>query len=390
MAVTFVHTADWQLGKPYGSVASLEKRTELQRERFAVIDRIGAIVSSTGAEFAVVAGDLFDSPSPDRTVVSQACAAIGRLDVPVYVIPGNHDYGGPLGPWEQRFFQQERDQLAPNLRILLSAEPVEIDRAILLPCPLLRRHESEDLTAWLRHAEGLFDALPTDKPRIVLAHGSIMGFGASPDEDDPAPSINRLDLGVLDAAQYDYIALGDWHGCKQVGANAWYAGTPEPDRFPRGAVYEAGQVLVVAAARGQTPHITPTATGGIGWHLLAHTFVGHEDLDALDAIYTGRIGTRVNRDLLRLQLDGALGVTGLAQLDALLHTWEARLLRLDQRGDVAMAASEDDIARLTQRTSDPLTARIAAKLHERLSDPAAREQAETCLRELHLAVMKES
>ena len=117
---TFLHTADWQLGKPYGAVADLEKRVALQDERFAAISRIGNAVRDHGAAFVVVAGDLFDSPSPSRAVVSRACSAIGQLGVPVYVIPGNHDHGGPLGPWDQPFFTQERDQLAPNLHVLLA------------------------------------------------------------------------------------------------------------------------------------------------------------------------------------------------------------------------------------------------------------------------------
>jgi hypothetical protein len=54
---------------------------------------------------------------------SAGCAAIGRLGVPVFLIPGNHDHGGQLGLREQPFFEPEREQLAPNLRVLLKAGP---------------------------------------------------------------------------------------------------------------------------------------------------------------------------------------------------------------------------------------------------------------------------
>lgn len=386
---TFLHTADWQLGKPFGTVTDAGNRVLLGEERFAAISRIGNVVREHGAAFVVVAGDLFDSPSPSRAVVSKACAAIGEIGVPVYVIPGNHDHGGPLGPWDQPFFRQERDALAPNLHVLLSPEPMRLEQAVLFPCPLLRRHESEDLTAWLRHRDALLASLPARLPRIVLAHGSVQGFGADADADDSATGINQIDITALDAHHWDYIALGDWHGCKQVGANAWYAGTPEPDRFPRGADYTAGRVLVVKAERGQTPVVTPVATGGIGWHLLSHTFYGSEDLDVLLARYTDTIGTRVSRDLVRLELSGSLGMDALDTLDRTLDTWSTRLLRLDRRGHVAMAATEADIARLTERAGDPVTARIAILLRDRLADPAQRDTAEACLRELHLAVAEE-
>lgn len=383
---TFLHTADWQLGKPYGAVANATNRVILQEERFNTISRIGNAVREHGASFVVVAGDLFDSPSPERTVVSRACAAIGELGVPVYVIPGNHDHGGPLGPWQQPFFLQERDLLAPNLHVLLEPTPVLVDDAVLFPCPLTRRHEPDDLTAWLRQPHELLANLPAHLPRIVLAHGSIQGFGAEGDDDERSTSVNQLDLTALDHSHWDYLALGDWHGCKKVAPKARYAGTPEPDRFPRGADYEAGSVLVVTAQRSQAPVVTTYSTGGIGWHMLSHTFYGNDDLELLRTRYDALIGQRVSRDLLKLDLSGALGIAAQNELTHMLETWTTRLLRLDRRGHVAMTATEEDITSLTNRTGDPVTARIATILRDRLANEADRDLAEACLRELHLAV----
>ncbi len=109
MPVTFLHTADWQLGKPYGSVEDPDKRAILRQQRLETIDRLGEIARRHQAAFILVAGDLFDSPSPDRGTVSAACAAIGRLGLPVIAIPGNHDHGGAGGPWQQEYFLKERD-----------------------------------------------------------------------------------------------------------------------------------------------------------------------------------------------------------------------------------------------------------------------------------------
>lgn len=383
---TFLHTADWQLGKPYGALADASNRVLLQEERFVAISRIAQVVRSTGVSFVVVAGDLFDSPSPERPVVSRACAAIGELGVPVYVIPGNHDHGGPLGPWEQAFFQQERDQLAPNLHVLLGSAPVHADGALLFPCPLTRRHEPEDLTAWLRQPQELLAALPVHTPRIVLAHGSIQDFSAERDDDERSTGVNLLNLAALDHSHWDYLALGDWHGCKEVAPKAWYAGTPEPDRFPRGAEYQAGQVLVVKVQRGQSPVVTPYTTAGIGWHTLEHTFYGNDDLELLRSRYDTLIGSRVSRDLLKLDLSGALGISAQNTLASMLDTWSTRLLRLDRRGHVAMTATEEDITNLTNRVGDPVTALIATALRDRLAVDTQRDLAEACLRELHQAV----
>ena len=142
MTTTFLHTGDWQLGKPFAGVDDVQKRSLLQNERLAVIKRIAEKAKEHGAEFVVVAGDLFDSPSATKATVSAACSAIGSMGVPVLAVPGNHDHGGPGSLWNQEFFQRERDALAPNFQILLKPEPVELEKAVLFPCPLLRRYEA--------------------------------------------------------------------------------------------------------------------------------------------------------------------------------------------------------------------------------------------------------
>ncbi|MCE2725348.1 MAG: metallophosphoesterase, partial [Planctomycetaceae bacterium] len=88
---TFIHTADWQLGKPFAGIRDVTKRSLVQQERIEAIRRIRAAVVERRAAFVLVAGDLFDSPTPTRTVVAQALGVIGEMPVPVYAIPGNHD-----------------------------------------------------------------------------------------------------------------------------------------------------------------------------------------------------------------------------------------------------------------------------------------------------------
>jgi len=231
MSVTFIHTADWQLGKPFAGVSDEHKRVLLQDARVQAIRRLAAEVRERDAAFVVVSGDLFDSPTPLNSTVSAACSAIGEVKVPLFVIPGNHDHGGPGSVWHQAFFQRERDQLAPNLRVLLASDAVELDSAVLFPCPLLRRHEASDPTACLRNI-GDLEAYGA-KARIVVAHGSTADFGETllDDEDFCSSAINRINLPRLRDDDFDYIALGDWHGAKQISAKAWYCGTPEPDRL---------------------------------------------------------------------------------------------------------------------------------------------------------------
>ncbi len=372
----FLHTADWQLGKAFAGIADAHKRALVRQERLAAIARIGEAARAGGARFIVVAGDLFDSPSATKDTVAAACAEIGRIGLPVFAIPGNHDHGGPGGLWEQKFFLHERTQLAPNLRLLLAAGPVELDDAVLLPCPLLRRHESADTTAWLRELDGTRVAA---KPRLVLAHGSVQGFA----EDDGAA--NRLDLARLPEAEIDYVALGDWHGTKQVAAKAWYAGTPELDRFVKGGGHDPGHVLLVTAGRGAAPQVEPVRTARLGWHRLAFDFSEDADLARLQGEFDALIGARAQTDLLELALRGALGIEANARLRQLLEAWEARLLRLTLRDEVRLAPAAEEIAALTRRAGDPLIARVAAQLVARAedADPAEAARALAALRKLH-------
>lgn len=384
--VKFLHTADWQLGKPFARISDVGKRSLVRQERFNVVRRIGEVAKAHGAEFVIVAGDLFDSPTADKSTVSSACSAIGQLGLPVYVIPGNHDHGGAGGIWDQEFFVREQSKLAPNLHVLLKAEPVGLEQAWLLPCPLLRRAESGDATGWLRQS-GVILNCECAKPRIVIAHGSTTDFGGSGGEEEgDNQATNRLELARLPMAELDYIALGDWHGTHQAGEKAWYPGTPENDRFPKGGDHDPGNVLVVELERGGRPQVTPVRTARLGWHELHFDFSGDASLGALQDRLQGMIGQRAGEDLLLLELTGSLGVEASMELEHVLESLESRLLRLKLRNQTAVAPSEAEILALTQRPGDPLISSVSRKLLalSQTGDEAA-STARIALRELHRA-----
>lgn len=359
----FLHSADWQIGKPYARVHDPDKRARLRQVRLDAIDRIGAAARSHGAGFLLVAGDLFDSPTPSSSDVSAVCQAIGRLEIPVLVIPGNHDHGAPGSVWHGAFFQAERQRRAPNLQLLLERQPLELEQAVLLPCPLLRRSEAEDPCSWVRQLD--WDALPAGKARILLAHGSVHGFGGADldaDEDNPVTGGNRLQLETGLLERLDYVALGDWHGLKQVNAKGWYAGTPEPDRFPRSPDYQGGQVLLVQAERGAPPRVEPLPTGQLRWLPLRVHFGNDNDLARFELQLEQLLGDALGQDLLLLEESGSLSLEGHRRYEALLERLEAQLLRLKRRGRCVEAPGQAELAELTGRPGDPLIARVAAGL----------------------------
>lgn len=260
---------------------------------------------------------------------------------------------------------------------------------MVYPCPLLRRHESADPTAWVRSAAFGNGSGGATKPRIVLAHGSVQGFGAGGgDEEGEEGAPNLIDLTQLPEPELDYIALGDWHGAKQVGPKAWYSGTPEIDRFPKGETNEPGHVLVVTAQRGGIPQVKPVVTARLGWHALSFDFSGDASVDLLDGRFNERIGNRAGVDLLLLELTGSLGIEATTRLEEMLEAWQARLVRLKLSNQVQVAPSEAEVEALTRRAVDPLISRVAAKLVEqtRGGDEASAAIARIALRELHACI----
>ncbi|MFZ0409775.1 MAG: DNA repair exonuclease [Cyanobium sp.] len=363
----FLHTADWQIGKPYLSIEDDRKRFRLQQERLQAIGRIGEVARRHAVNFVLVAGDLFDSPTVPNAAVMEVMEAIGSLEIPVLVIPGNHDHGASGSLWFRSDLRRQQRQRAPNLQLLLERQPLELDSALLLPCPLLRRRESQDPSAWLTALD--WSSLPRHKPRIVLAHGGVQGFGGrdyEASEESPSPGGNQLDLGRLPEAEIDYIALGDWHNLRQVSPRAWYCGTPEPDRFDQGEDNLRGQVLVVEASRGALPSVTVAATGRLGWHNLAVHFSQDDDLDR----FAARLGTllegRVARDLLRLEVSGSLSLAAQRRYEALIQELRDQLLRLRLKGQCQATPQAAELQALTERPADPLIAAVASQLCQRL------------------------
>jgi hypothetical protein len=221
----------------------------------------------------------------------------------------------------------------------------------------------------------------------VLAHGSTQDFtGQADDEESGRAAGNLIDLASLAEHAFDYIALGDWHGAKQVGSKAWYSGTPELDRFPKGADHKQGCVLAVTATRGERPSVEIVSTARMGWHCLAYDFTDDHGLERLQGAASQLIGSIANSSLLHLDLTGSIGLQTAAELDAYLETLRARILRLKLTDRTIVAPSAAETRALAERETDPLIARVAARLvHRAAGSDEAAAVARVALRELHAA-----
>lgn len=244
----FVHTADWQLGKPFGGMAP-DLAANLRRERLDAITRIAKAARDGGAGHVVVAGDVWDCETPADAMLAQPLDLMsGASDLVWWLLPGNHDPASRGGLWDRI---RERG-LPANVRCMCTPEPVEAaSGVVLLPAPWVSKNPGRDLT------EDFTDvATPDGVLRIGVAHGGVHEFNQD------AVQSSVIAQGAALRGGLDYLALGDWHGHKRVDARTWYAGTPEPDRFPEN---EPGFVLLVEATRDGDPTVDVLPVARYHW-----------------------------------------------------------------------------------------------------------------------------
>lgn len=318
-----IHTADWQLGKPFARFPP-GVRSALTEARLDAIDRIAGVAASTGSHHVVVAGDVFDNVDPGDRIVGQAVSRMQRADVTWWLMPGNHDHSRAGGLWSRV------RRLAPaNVRVVDTPEAVEMEEgAWLLPAPLEHRKTVFDPTAAMVDM-----ATPAGALRIGLAHGSITEFGATGESSNLIPPDRARSAGL------DYLALGDWHGFLAVGDRTAYSGTPEVDRHGRD---EPGTCVAVEARSGDAPRFERLETGRFRWLSRRWEVANPEDLERELAAL--RDEGRLSDVLLSLKLGG---VAGLADRVGIVSTIEDRLahelrhLDLETDGLLARPTPED-------------------------------------------------
>lgn len=332
MALRLLHTADWQIGKAFGWIPG-DRGALLREQRLRTVAAVAELAVERRVDAVLVAGDVFDDNAVSDQTLRRTLEAMRAFPGPWVLLPGNHDAALAESVWTR---MTRLGLLPDNVRPALSPEPLLLcdDRLAVLPAPLARRREPEDLTAWFDAAE-----TPAGAVRVGLAHGSV-------DNRLPADAAtgNPIADTRADSARLDYLALGDWHGTLEIAPRTWYAGTPETDRF-RGN--EPGHVLeVLLSAPGERPEVIRHATSRYHWHRLEATLSGDADLDALEDRLAG-LGEPWERHVVQLTLSGTPGIALRTALDDALARWDARFqyLRVEQDG-LAVAAADGDLAPL--------------------------------------------
>ncbi len=349
-----LHTADWQIGRLYGTFDP-DDAAALAEARFVAVERLASLATSEAVDAVVVAGDVFDAQTVSARSIRKLFNAMAGYAGPWVMIPGNHDAALAESVWTHA---ARLDALPANLHLALEPRVVTLPapRIALLCAPLTQRHTHGDLTAWFDSA-----STPPGWLRIGVAHGAVQGVLA-----DDIDSANPIAPNRAALAQLDYLALGDWHGSKCIDTRTWYSGTPEQDRFKSN---DAGQALLVQLSQaGAAPLVQPVRTGQYRWVQQVHTLSVASDLDAL----IQRLEGMQAHDVLDLRVVGQLDMTDHGRLQQALGAAEARLRCL--RSDLSalqLAPTADDIAALQ---ADGYLGEVIQELRDATGDDARRAQ----------------
>lgn len=328
MALRFIHTADWQIAKPFTRFPD-QLAGELAAARLSAIGRIAALARRHGAAHVLVAGDVFDNDRLDALTLRRALEHMrAESDIAFLLLPGNHDPARAGGIWER----VARLGVPANVTVLDAAcAHVLGPECVVLPAPLTSKSPGRDPTEWMASAQSAPGQI-----RIGLAHGSIQGFSSDGDSSVSIAPDRAARAGLA------YLALGDWHGTTRVDPRTWYSGTPEPDRFPDN---DPGNVLAVTiAAAGAPPVVTSLRSAQFTWVKREAMLADAADIAALEAALSG-LAPSLTSVLLRLRLNGSLTLAGEAALRQWQETLEGRLrhLELDDTA-LIVRANADDLA----------------------------------------------
>ena len=346
----FLHTADWQIGRQYGQFP-VDDAVPLAQARLAAVETLARLAVEHRVDAVLVAGDVFDAQTVADRTIRQLFNAMEGFAGPWLMIPGNHDAALAESVWTRA---ARLGVLPGNLHLALQPGVLAFPELgfSALAAPLAQRHTYNDLTTW-------FDGAPTapGQLRIGLAHGSVQGILA-PDID----SANPIAPDRATRARLDYLALGDWHGCRQVDPRTWYSGTPEPDRFKGNAPGFA--LLVEIDAPGAEPRVEQIATGRFRWQTWEHALAVESDVQAV----IDRLAALGADDVLSLVVSGDVDLAGLQRLRAAFGVTEARArCLLTDLAALRLMPTEDDIAALK---ADGYLGEVITDLRDRQVGPA--------------------
>lgn len=245
-ALRLLHAADLHLG---ASLAWLgELAPQRQKDFLQTFRRIIALAIERQVDLLLIAGDLFDHPRPETSLllaVQQELASLVEQGIIPVLLPGTHDgvWGG-MTPYRADDFPGvvvlDRDFADGPFRQVINGKPVYLYGAAY------RGENPADLYPAMRRQEG-------EGFHLGLLHGSLKMADQWEYRDKDIP----FTLDELNSWGLDYVALGHYHAYQLLEQSgdviACYPGSPEGRQFSETGDRYVVQVDVAASGTRLSP-----------------------------------------------------------------------------------------------------------------------------------------
>ena len=249
-----IHTSDLHLGKKVNAVSMLEEQRH-------ILQQIREAVLREQADAVILAGDIYDKPTPSAEAVQlfdDFLAALADTQAEIFCISGNHDsaeriaYGG-------RIMARSGVHLSPVFDGKVT--PIVLERNgvsasfFLLPFikPSLVRHHfpeaeidsyNDAMRTVLAHTESGNGPNP-----ILVTHQFITHAERCESEEVFVGGIDNIDASLFDA--FRYVALGHLHRPQSCGRpEVRYAGSPLKYSFSEAKDKKSLSMVEISAEGG--------------------------------------------------------------------------------------------------------------------------------------------
>lgn len=267
--VKFLHSSDFQLGMTRKFLG--DSQTRFTDARDAAIQRLAQLATDNKCEFVVLAGDIFDANTVPDAVYYPAVESFAAFDVPVFLLPGNHD-----ALTEDSILRRLATDV-PHVILLEDASLHEVRPGVeVFGAPLHARIPEKEIMT-----QAVADKEPTAGIRIMVGHGQFQQYDNKP-VFDLAPLETALAEGRI-----SYVAMGDTHSAQPIGetGNIWFSGAPEVTDFydvsEQSGECNSGKALLVTADTKGTVDVAEVAVGTWKFLTYSRTLHGKADLDQL-------------------------------------------------------------------------------------------------------------
>lgn len=222
----FLHLADLHIGKRLHNYPLLE-------EQEAVLQQ--ALDAAKTCDAVLISGDVYDKSNPSAEameVFDHFLTSLAALELPIYLISGNHDSGKRIAYFSDLIAKQNIFTYGTfdgtvhsypiadtniTVHLLPFLRPADVRR--FFPEETVETHE-DAMRVVLAHTE-----LASDRVHILLAHQFITGAALCESEELTVGGLEQISASLF--AGFDYVALGHLHRPQHCTRETIrYAGSP--------------------------------------------------------------------------------------------------------------------------------------------------------------------